>query len=68
MEYFNYSKEKNKIIMPKVRTLPYKDEPCSDAAFINKMRYYGWDSKLIPKGTCDIKLVRKSGVILDIIK
>lgn len=54
--------------MPKCRTLPYKDEPCSDAAFINKMRYYGWDSKLIPKGTCDIKLVRKSGVILDIIK
>lgn len=58
MEYFNYSKEKNKIIMPKMRERHYKDEPCSDAAYINKMRYYGWNPVLIPKDSAeDIKIV-----------
>ena len=59
MEYFNYSQEKNIIIMPKMKPRHYKDEPCSDAAYINKMRYYCWDSKLIPKSSCDIRLIKK---------
>ena len=45
--------------MTKMKPRHYKDEPCSDAAYINKMRYYGWDSKLIPKSSCDIRLIKK---------